>query len=567
LFEKECFQNKHSQSDSYGIAVLMLAGLIFFLKKSERSSMVAKEKNILFLLIIFLCSSKGFSLTCTDSITQEKFSPKKIEEYAHVEGDFLSKHRVCRGKTSCIKLSNIQVLKDRNLFPRPSGSSRFFDKDFKQSPNWSGCRWSAYVTSESESRSILSLRNAVMPREAVLAKKLLLNTEAYVDNYLDDSTRVTQITSECLRFNETFESRGVPFFQRGALASEDENIPSVCQRLWSKNSEIPKLNSRLKDYRQTMFLLNLINKKKIQSLAEFEFILERLSDESDVGYNSLNIQDKKMIEAEILPSKIKFFDQNLPSELWNDSPDKVEKLTPSERHGLLKVFKSIQGINSQSDVSAMKHSLSSAYFKILNENPLLIEFKSAHPSAKELRDAFAKFHAKTKLLKEFKIKDKTDYLNFSTAVEAAIKNSPEAEQGDLCVIASKIISDKKKLNGGVENFLLAAMAVESLGASIVAKGAVKKAIGFLLGARYSGSALQVTLINDSMESLEQHSQTCLRTTTSSKSLCEVNQINSAQSNLFINSAFLGIFMIPKKAAPFVVTPVLLNTDNPQNGSR
>lgn len=523
--------------------------------------MCVSKSIFIYLALTFLFCFRGQAITCYDYLSSKQINAMKVEEYTNSDEAFLSRHPVCKGKVSCIQLSKIQVLKENNLFPRPVGSSNFFDKDYKSDPSCSSTKSEVFLNTESESRFMLSLKNKIMPKESILAKELLLRVKANVDDYLGDSTLATQKIAECLKFNETFENEGVPFHKRGILALKKETIPPLCQRIWSAQSEIPKLNTKLKEYRQTIFLLNLTNQKKFKKLAEVKLFIERASDESDVGYNTMETQARKALEAQLIPSKIHLFDTELPSALWDNSPDKLEKLNSTERHGLLKVFNSLEGIDENSEISDLNHSLSRQYFKILNENPLLLEFKTAQPGAKELKEAFLKFHSKTKLLADFKLNDITDYLSFSTAVDNVILNSSEEEQGDLCVLASQIIADKKKMNNTIENILLTAMAIESLGAAFVAKGAIKKTLSFLMGAKYSGTALQVKLINDSMKNLEKNLQTCLRTTTFSKSLCQVNQINSSQSDIYIQSAFLGMFMFSKKLAPFIVGPAVLNKDN------
>lgn len=272
---------------------------------------------------------------------------------------------------------------------------------------------------------------------------------------------------------------------------------------------------------------------------------------------------KKILDGKINPRKQKFFGQTLPSKLWEGSPDELDALNEHEKRGLLEVFNSVSTEKiSEIKPAQIKEALSAHYFKLLNENPILLEFSSARPNSSELKTAFESNQRKIKSLGEFKLKDDVDYLSFPAALNLSIESAPENQRGELCILANEMIEGRKNFKELPENLTIALMSVESLGAGMAAKGVLQKAVGFLFGAKYSGTAYQAMTVNSGIQEIKNNSQVCAKVGTEGDGLCRMDKIQKASSDIVIDSVLLGVFGVRRNSLK-VLAPAALGSDQNQ----
>ncbi len=486
--------------------------------------------------------------------------PEPISKKFNIEPEFLAAHPLCQNQVSCLDPARIQQMKGKGLLPGGLDSSSMAELQ-KTPPPAPKCLardpLSNFSALHETGKSLLE-DPKLYPPEAYHAQKLVTNTKRVVTDYLKASERASAVLIKCFEHNELMEKDNIPFYKRLEKAQADKNIPEVCQRIWKPDSEISDLFQKNKELRQTLAAIELINNSKFETGEQVLDIGIDLKDQ-----NLLSPFYKNLLNKKLSPPKIKFFGVTMPSQLWDGTPDELEALNDVEKKGLVNIIaRHLDSKSSNTPIEELKSALSSHYFNLLNENPILIEFASARPNASELKAAFQNNQRKIQNLRDFKISNDVDYLAFPSALSLTIEESPPEERGDACVLAYEMLKLRKDIKEVPINIALSMVALESLGAGIAAKGALKKTLGFLLGARYSGSAYQALMINQGLDTIRTNTENCLKTATDSNGLCRVDQLQAATTQTTINSVLLSVFGVPKKSLK-IIAPTILGGDQLQ----
>ncbi len=486
--------------------------------------------------------------------------PEPISKKFNIEPEFLAAHPLCQNQVSCLDPARSQQMKGKGLLPGGLGASSMeaLQKNPAAPPKCLARDPLSNFSALHETGKSLLEDPKLYPPEAYLAQKLVVNTKRVVTDYLKDSEKASAVLIKCFEHNELMEKDNIPFYKRLEKAQSDKNIPKVCQRIWKPDSEISNLFQKNKELRQTLAAIELINNGKFKTGEQVLDIGIDLKDQ-----NVLSPFYKNLLNKKLSPPKIKFFGIMAPSQLWDGTPNELEALNEFEKKGLVDVIaKHLDSKESKTPIEDLKSSLSSHYFDLLNENPILLEFSSARPNASELKTAFQNNQRKIQNLRDFKISNDVDYLAFSSALSFSIEASPPEEQGSACVLAHEMLRLRKDVKEAPINLALSLMALESLGTGIAAKGALKKTLGFLMGARYSGSAYQALTINQGLETIRTNTESCLKTSINSNGLCRVDQLQQATTETAISSVLLGTFGVPKKSLK-IIAPTILGGDQLQ----
>lgn len=503
-------------------------------------------------------SSDSFELSkdqkeCFSYSANVKKKPKPLIYNSNIDAGFLQAHPICQLQFSCLSPERLQLMKTKKLLPGPEGApSRNPAK--RVSENKQICRVNDQFNELSkvyETNTTLFSKVNILPSEINLSHKLIADTKKVVTNYLQTSQKANHILSDCFQHNEVMEKNGIPFEQRLQKASQDSRIPKVCLLIWGPQSPLPTLIQKNTELRQTLALLELANDGGFENSEQVFDLCNDIYEEK-----ILSPFYKRLLNKKMSPPKSRFFGEEIPSDLWDNTPDQIEELNNFEKKRLISYLVENFEINkSPAGIKQLRLALSAHYFQLLNENPILIELGSAHPSATELKNAFQANQRKLQNLSTQKIIDDVDYLNFPAALSQVIESAPAEQKGDLCVLAHEMIQGRKNFQEAPGNVALGLMAVESFAAGMVVKGVLKKIGSFIFGARYSGTAYQALMINNGLEKIRLNTEVCLKSSTDSDGFCRADIAQKANSDIMTNAVLMGVFALPKPMKAFV--PLLL----------
>jgi hypothetical protein len=239
----------------------------------------------------------------------------------------------------------------------------------------------------------------------------------------------------------------------------------------------------------------------------------------------------------------------LQSSLWNGTPDSLEPPNSHEQSTfqdyLLDLMVRYPGLKPEA-------ALLEDYVQSISESPILIHYKSARPTSLDNLEAFKSYQAESKKVSKIKLDD-MDYLQFSTALNEAIKAESPEVQGDACVLTAAIMKSRKDHYSMPGDLLNGLMLLESGGAVATAKGALNRLLG-VFGARYTGGIAMAASYSNALQIYNLQKKTCAVTAQGSNGLCDVGSLDKASTE---TSVTLGLALaFGSKSRALLAVPAL-----------
>lgn len=487
----------------------------------------------------------------------ETRSPIEVRQFPYIDKTFLDKNPFCSAAKTCLTEVRLQYLHTSSSIPNGINSSSFLTSEFKNKKN-SACldhEVKGNLERLFDLNNFLNVKEKTYPIETKMSYDLVQKTKDIVDTNLRESENAISVLKNCLRLNVEYESQASTSEEKLKLyktqSSKNPKIQKGCERIWLPDSEIQQLRTQLTGMRQALFGLSLYDKKIVTDSDSLKLMANDLQQETPPA-------DKRATQSPLVPIKGKLFDTFSVNSFWDQTPEQLEPLNDLEK----KDFNSYLKILKKDYPQAIdyKMALTMDYFSRVSENPILIHFASARPDSRELLFAFEKYQEKLKKADPLKMDD-MDYLNFNEALEATIQNEPPELRGDYCVLAAYMTRSRREHFEAPGKLFQGMILLEGGAAAWVAKGFGKKILAFVMGAKYSGSALSLINLEKSISLASQQGSLCSRVGYSGNNLCRLSSMEANGADAVINSAMLLVFGSRLSTRTKIGVPAALSGDS------
>lgn len=497
--------------------------------------------------------------------------PSAVAETPEVSPAFLKLFPLCKEAPTCLTRERLHYLSMKNAMPEGIYTNSFLSGNFKRMAE-RACPDREFERNYGNVGNFLDYVGGhydTYPQETKQLHDFVSKLKSMTDTYLQSSSEGVKALRKCLELNLEYSTGA------SAAASTDaaklkryeselttrKDIPKGCKAVWDPNSVIGDLKQKLSRMRQILALFRIYSggpsqKEWVDVLSGFDALTERektrrsmrlreIVKDRQAGYGLPPLWAEQYLEKKLEPLNGGIVDRVLGS-IWDEAPREIAPLTDGEKAGLPEVIRSLEEGDSKHPerdyVKDLKlgDRLLVEYYRMISENPILVQFDSPHVDAKALLEAYKR---NERLIEKHTLKkrDDLDYLNFAAPVTARLKTLPEAERGDMCVLLDTVMKNRKEFKDLPEDTLMALMMLEGGAAAWVAKGTLKKGASLLFGARYSGTAMGIYTADKAYSTFQDQLELCANLSTRTRAMCDVASLDAARSEFVVGGGMMLVF--------------------------